>query len=332
MKWVYKIVFGLLLAVAVLSAAGSLFFYSRVNDNAADEAAYEYRTFPDYYFSLILNTEDDIYWKDFKSGATAAAKKYNVALEFNGVSEPDSQSKIVEYTRIATQSKMDGIIVAGKNSEEYNAAIREATDSGINVVAGNFDTSGSERVAYVGTNYYKYGVDAAALIAKVPTDEDQLDFAVIFSDDSKDAPALNPVIQNIMNGVGRGKHHLVSTLYGTSDLLGAEDQIRNTLSEHPDIDAILCTNAKDTVSAANVIRERNLVGKVAIVGTGMTDQIVEYIKRGVIFGALDRNGYNAGFQSVRVLYESMGSTFATNYMDISITTYSAQNISSYMKP
>ena len=59
---------------------------------------------------------------------------------------------------------------------------------------------------------------------------------------------------------------------------------------------------------------------------------MDYIKKGVIFGVLDRNGYNAGYQSVRVLYESMGDTFKSTYKDISTSTYTAGNISSYVKP
>lgn len=329
MKWVYKVVFGLLIALTLVSAGGSLYYYSRVNDISDDEPAYAFRNYPDYYFSLILNTQDDIYWEEFKEGATEAGKHYNVAIEFNEVSEPESQSHIVEYVYIAKQSKMDGIIVAGESTDEYNAAITEATESGINVVVGNFDTSGSNYVAYVGTNYYEYGVDAANLIAQLGG---QIDLAVILSKNKSGNNANDPATQNMNNGMRTGPINLTSTLYGTSDLLGAEDQIRTTLNEHPDIDVILCDNAKDTVSAANVIRERNLVGEVFIVGTGVTNEIIDYIKKGVIFGVLDRNGYNAGYQSVRVLYESMGDAFKTNFLDINTSTYTADNISSYVEP
>ena len=51
MKWVYKAAFLLLVAVTIVSAAGSLYFYSRVNDNTDMEMAYEFRNYPDYYFS-----------------------------------------------------------------------------------------------------------------------------------------------------------------------------------------------------------------------------------------------------------------------------------------
>lgn len=336
MKWVYKVVFGLLTALTVASAAGSLYYYSRVNDNASDETAYEFRNYPEYYFSLIINTQDDIYWKEFKDGATQAGKHYNVAIEFNEVSVPASQNQIVEYIHIANQSKLDGIIVAGGSTDEYKEAIMKATESGISVVVSNFDTSESSLVAYVGTNYYEYGEDAAELIARWRGGDAQIDLAIILSKHNDEHASVDPAIQNmrngLMNGMNTGPINLASTLYGTSDYLGAEDQIRTTLNEHPDIDVILCTNAKDTVSAAHVIIERNLVGEVAIVGTGVTSEIIDYIRKGVIFGVLDRNGYSAGYQSVKVLYESMEDKFKTNFMDIKTNVYTADNISTYAKP
>ncbi len=332
MKWVYKTVLGLLVVLTIAAAAGSLYFYSRVNDNNDMDAAYEFRNYPDYYFSLILNTEDDIYWKDFKEGATDAAKRYTVAIEFNEVPEPESRAKTIEYIRIANQSKMDGIVVAGDISDEFNDAINEATDSEINVISCKYDIPENDRAAYVGTNSYEFGVDAAKLIGQLSKDGETVDVAIILSEDYVQNGALYPSTQNIMTGMSEDPVNIVSTLNGTSGLLGAEDQIRTTLTKHPDIDVILCTNAKDTISAVNVVRERNLFGKVFIVGTGMTDQIIDYIKKGVIFGVIDRKGYEAGYQSVLALYESMGGTFSNKFKDINTNTYTAQNISSYVKP
>ena len=227
---------------------------------------------------------------------------------------------------------MDGIIVAGDISDEFIEAISQATESGINVISCKYDILENDRAAFVGTNNYKFGVDAAKLIAQLSKDGEMVDLAIVLSEDYGKNGALNPSTQNIMTGMGKQPINIVSTLHGTSELLGAEDQIRTTLTEHPDIDVILCTNAKDTISAVNVIRERNLVGKVSIVGTGMTEQIIDYIKKGVIFGVIDRRGYEVGYQSVKVLYESMGGTFSNTFVDIKINSYTAENISDYMKP
>ncbi len=334
MKWVYKITFGLLLIIIVASAVGSLYYFTSVNDIYTRESAYMMRDdTPKYHFSLILNAEDDIYWQDFKKGAFEACKVLDVAIEFNPVTEPDRNNQIVEYINIANKSQLDGIIVAGENTEEYKAAINDATAQGINIVVGEFEAINSDRLSYVGTNYYEYGVEAARLIAQAGGNAAPPNLAVILS--SEDDDELNTVStsQNdiMMNGLKSVLINIVSLLYRSNDLLGAEDLIRNILTEHPNIDVLLCTNSKDTVAAAHVIIERNLVGKVKIVGTDINDEIANYIEKGVIAGTVDRNGYGAGYRSVATLYESMGDTFKSSYVDVNAKSYTIVNISTYEK-
>jgi ribose transport system substrate-binding protein len=124
---------------------------------------------------------------------------------------------------------------------------------------------------------------------------------------------------------------LSAVMYRKSNLLGAEDITRNILTDNSDIDVIFCTNAKDTVAAARVIIERNLVGDVYVVGTDVTEEIINYIQKGIVFGVLDRNGYDAGYKCVEILYDNFGDGFQPSYMDIDIDIYTSLNIASYRK-
>ncbi len=334
MKWVYKITFGLLLAIIIASAVGSLYYFTSVNDINTRESAYVMRDdTPKYHFSLILNAEDDIYWQDFKKGAFEACKVFDVAIEFNPVTQPDRNSQIVEYINIASVSQLDGIIVAGENTEDYKDAINQATTNGINIVVGEFEAINSDRLSYVGTNYYEYGVEAARLIAQAGGDAIKVNVAVILSSEGDDKSNKVSTSQNdiMMNGLKSVLINIVSQLYRSNDLLGAEDLIRSILTEHPDIDVLLCTNSKDTVAAAHVIVERNLVGKVKIVGTDINDEIAYYIEKGVVEGTVDRDGYEAGYRSVATLYDSMGDTFKSSYVDVNAKGYTIVNISTYEK-
>jgi ribose transport system substrate-binding protein len=216
--------------------------------------------------------------------------------------------------------------------EQMIKAINETVKANINVVVGTFETTGSYRTAYVGTNNYEFGADAASLIAQKREKDGQVDLAIILSNKNNKAVPQDPYTQNMINGISSGAINIASKVYRTSDLLGAEDQIRSILNERPDIDMIFCTNAKDTVSAAHVIIERNLVGKVDIVGTGINDEIINYVKKGVIFGVLDKNGFDAGYKSVKVLFDSMGDTFTSCYFDIKTDVYTKENITSIVNP
>jgi ribose transport system substrate-binding protein len=336
MKWIYKVLLILFILVICTSAAGSLYFFNRVNSAYNKDNTYVFSEDPQYHFSLVLNSQDDVYWQQFKEGAFEAGKVYNTAIEYNPVTEWDSNGETVEYINIASESKVDGIIVAAENTNEFVNAVNQATQKGINVVVGVVESDDSSRLAYVGTNFYEYGVQAAKLIEEAGEDDDQVNLAVILSSKNNEdvdtvSTTQNDVMLNGLNSALENEHqiNLVSTLYRSTDLLGAEDLTRDILTEHPDIDVIFCTNAMDTVAAARVIVERNLVGQVVIVGTDVTKEIINYINKGIVFGVLDRNGYDAGYYSVQALRSSIGSTFQSSYFDINIDAYTIVNISTY---
>jgi len=336
MKWLYKILLLVCILTTCVSAAGSLYFFNRVNNAYNQDNTFVFSDDPQYHFSLILNSEDDVYWQDFKEGAKKAGEVYNAAIEFHMVTNSDSNGQTVEYINIATESRVDGIIVAAENTNEFMDAIQSASDRGIYIVVGVVESVNIRHLAYVGTNFYEYGVQAAKLIGEAGGNDEQVNLAVILSsrnseEDDTSATTQNDVMLNGLNSVLEKEDNicLVSTMYRSSDLLGAEDITRDILNAYPDIDVIFCTNAKDTVAAAHVIVERNLVGQVVIVGTDLTDEIVTDIKRGIVFGVLDRNGYEAGYNSVQALCSSIGSDFQTSYIDIGVGVYTSLNIDTY---
>ncbi len=326
MKWLYKITVAIFIIIIAVSGAFTLHYFNEVNAVYEKDAAYAFGEDSRYHFSLILNSVDEVYWQDFKEGVIEAAKVYSAAIEVNQIFEPDRNSKTVELINIANKSRVDGIIVNGDNTAEYSDAIKSATESNIDVVVGVVESFDNDRLFYVGTNFSDYGEQAAKLIAQA-SGEAPINLAVILSDqDSSMTSPSNLMMSGINKAIEGGqKIELVCTLYRNNALLGAEDITRNILTEHPEVNVIFCTNAKDTVAAARVIRERNLVGEVVIVGTDITNEIIDFVERGVVFGVIDRNGYLAGYKSVEVLYKA-GSTFQTSYINIDTEIYTSINI------
>ncbi|HOA54723.1 MAG: sugar ABC transporter substrate-binding protein [Clostridiaceae bacterium] len=334
MKWLCKISMTLLFAVVVTSAATALYYLDKVNEAYDDNTVNVFGEDPKYHFSLILYSgDDDEYWQSFKEGVFEAGKVHNAAIEYNPISGPDSIDKIVEYVNIANKSRVDGIIVNGRNSGEYSEAINNAAKSGIHIVVGVAESIDSDRLSYVGNNFYDYGVKAAKLISQATDRKSPVDLAVILADESRSDADKTLISQSdiMMSGITsvierEKKINLLHTSYRSSDLLGAEDMTRNILTQYPEVDVIFCTNAKDTAAAARVIVERNLVGDVVIVGTGITDEIKYYIRKGIIFGVLDRNGYKAGYKAVEILCGSVGDSFQSSYINIDTDIYTKINI------
>lgn len=334
MKWLYKISVALLFATMVTSAVLAIYYLNRVNEAYNDDTVDVFSGNPKYHFSLIIHTGDDEeYWQSFKEGVFEAGKVHNAAIEYNPISGPDGTDKIIEYVDIASKSRVDGIIVNGRNSEEYSRALNRAAESGIHIVVGSAETVDGNRISYVGNNFYDYGEKAAKMISQASGKEHPVDLAVILSDEGRNGTDKTLISQSdiMMNGIKsviekEKKINLLCTLYRSSDLLGAEDLTRDILTQHSEVDVIFCTNAKDTAAAARVIVERNLVGDVAIVGTGLTEEIRHYIRKGIVFGVLDRNGYEAGYKAVEILCGNVGDSFQSDYIYIDTDIYTKINI------
>lgn len=339
MKWLYN-TFVFILLIVLLGAVGYTIFYLMQINHVYDESiTYTFNDQPDSHISLILNIGDEIYWQNFIEGAYEAASLNNIAIELNKVSGFDSIGKMVEFINIANLSQLDGIIVNGETDDTYKQALVDITENGIQVVLTGTESIKGGPLVYVGTNYYEFGVQAAKLIRQTSDGMEPINLAVIVSSEQDDLTDTSFVKQSdmMLSGIQSysGKDvpiNLLGVLERSNDLLGAEDLTREILNEYGDsVDVIFCTNAKDTNAAARVIVERNLVGDVLIVGTDVTNEIVNYINKGVVFGVIDRNGYAAGYESVIVLKNSLDDIFQENYVDIDIDIYTAVNIMNYEK-
>ena len=79
--------------------------------------------------------------------------------------------------------------------------------------------------------------------------------------------------------------------------------------DHPALNAILCSSARDTVGAAQVLIDLNKVGKVIIVGADETQDIRRYIDKGVVTASIVRDSKRIGEEAVKAfsLIKSGGS-------------------------
>ncbi len=336
MKSIFKIGVAILVIGLFASIVGTLYYYIRISKGYEDVQTNVFSENPKYHFSLILNNEKDEYWKQFREGVFDAARLNNIVIEYNPTAYTDSHDTMLEYINIANKARLDGIIVNGISSLEYTNSISSILENDISVVLAGDEPIEDSNLCYVGTNYYELGVHAAQMISQIDNEDIEINLAIIFSGEEEKAveSAVLSHDDSMVMGLNsiedtRYTLNIVATLYRSSDLLGAEDLTRNILNNYKDIDVIFCTNAKDTISAARVLVERNLVGKIAIVGTNINEEIISLVEKGIISGILDRNGYDAGYKSVEALINNIEGEFQSNFIPIDIDIYTKMNIHKY---
>lgn len=337
MNYLYKILLGVFFAALVFSLCASLYYYNKINHIYEEEVTYVFDENPKHHISLIIADNGDVYWQNFKEGAYEAAKANDAAVEMNIIEGINVSDGIIEYLNIAGRSKVDGVIVLGENSAAEDEAINRLVDMGIDVVVVGQESINTKTSLFVGTNSYEYGARAGMLLKEVSSTTSTINVAVILSadyvNDEKNTSSQGNTLVSAINDISQEQYNmnLVATKKCQSELLGAEEIVRDILTEHEEVNAIFCTSAKDTEAAARVVIERNLVGEVAIVGTGVTDSIVSYIEKGVVFGTIDKNGYQAGYSSVELICSIDEDVLLPDYIVVDLDVYTAINIPSYPK-
>jgi ribose transport system substrate-binding protein len=321
----FKLMDKVILILVILIAALSIFLYKL---QKVEEPIFA-KT-PQYHFYMVAQNSVDPFWKEVKMGAMDAAKRYNVAIEFNAPKFNNIQEEL-QYLDIAILSKVDGIITHVSNSKEFVDLIEEAYKEGIPVVTIENDAKDSKRQAFIGTNSFQLGEEAGKLMIKAT--KGKANIAIIVSNDYQlDTVNQNLKINGFLDAIKDYPQMKVVKVY-TSKLgtLSAEEITQSIISSKQNINAIYTTDSVDTIGTAQVIVDFNKVGDIAIVGYGDTADILRYIDKGIIYGTVMSDPYRIGYESVKSMVEIKEKNNVSTFVDIGVNVITKDNVKEYFK-
>lgn len=323
-------VFGtILLLCAFAYLIGYSIDYFQLNLLEADSLLKESTSKSDYHFIIIAQNTDDSYWQSVKDGCLDAAQISNAAVEFNGPRFTNMEEQ-VKYFKMAIASRVDGIVTHVLDEEIFTPLIDEATDAGIPVITIETDAKNSKRKAFVGTNTYNLGSESGKLVLESTGDEANIGIIInSFTGASENVPQ-NIRVAGFNDALKNAPHAIIRTIQSSgTGLFSAEEVTRQILYDHPEVDTIICTSVKDTISAAQIIVDLNKVGQVTIIGYGDSPEILRYIEKGVIYGTVAANPYKMGYESICSLIELKKNLMTSSYVDTGAKVVTANSLEKY---
>lgn len=280
----------------------------------------EIKTFiskPQYHFYFIAQNSVDPFWNEVMKGVEKSAKDNNVVVEFN-VPRFNNPEEELKFMDIAVISKVDGIITHVPNGIDFTASIDKAYDKGIPVVTVDNDDSESKRYAFVGTNSFELGKEAARLL--IEATNGRANVAVISNSDLE----LDSIEHNLkMNGfLSILKNYpdikIVETYTSRMGILSAEEITQNIIESKEEINAIFTFSLADTLGSAQLIVDRNKVGRIILVGYGISEEIIRYIDKEIIYGTVASDPYKMGYESVKALVGVKNGKSAPSFIDTEV--------------
>lgn len=298
---------------------------------------------PKYHFYFIAQNSVDPFWKEVRLGIEDAADKFNVIVEANSP-RFNNPSEQLDYLDIAIVSNVDGIIthvsndsyVASSNpkkgsviNKSFTSYINNAYSKGIPIVTIENDAKNSNRNAFVGTNSYIIGKEAAQLM--ISATKANANIAVIDSSDIE----LDTVSQNLkMTGfLSAIKEYpnmkLIKTYNSKMGILSAEEIIHNIINSEEEISSIFTSSSIDTLGAAQAIVDNNQVGNIILVGYGDTKEILRYINKGIVYGTVMSDPYKMGYESIKALMDIKEMNNTSTFVDTGVKTITKNNLYLY---
>ena len=289
----------------------------------ADVAKKEYNK----NFLVVMYQTSDDFMQKFRQEIYRQAEEKHILIDFVNV---EDISEAIDSINTAVAAKVDGIIAQGIYDAEYIKAINRAIEKGITVEFVYTDARGTDRAYFVGFNAYDYGKMASrSVIEQLPWEGGNVALMIQnFTGDEKDITS-SLFIEGFKSIFDKNpKMKLVDILRTSYDLFSAEDMTYEILSRHPDIDAIVCTSEKDVFGAAQVIIDLNRVGNIKLIGAGVSEDIIRYIKLGVISASFDMNPELMSEKCIEVM---TGDKVSSDFIEIPIKKVTAANVINYGK-
>lgn len=299
--------FGIVFIVTLVMSVSSIVSLFRTPlHSSGDEPGLE------YHFAVFLPDTSSQFFAQVAEGAREAALAERAALSFHPIGEGEADFELARFTGV------DGVIVYPHLEETAARAILEELNTeDIPVVLIEHSLSDDSPWPFVGTNNFDLGRKIGELIS-VPADRAGR-IAVVYSDKSPAIKAEKELLEmGIVSALGGRLTAPISRKETGLNPLHGEELAYEILRGEPEITSIVFTDVNDTLAAAQVLIDLNLVGTVRIIGFGTEPPIPDYIEKGILAGSIVVNPRKVGSSAVKVLAGLARDGYSSDFVDTGV--------------
>lgn len=210
---------------------------------------------------------------------------------------PTSQ---IPLLRTLIQQRVDVICISPNSVDAMNQVLQEARNQGIIILTVNDDILGFEQFrdgSILSADYDQLAEDSFRIFAE------KMDYSgrfVVLSS-TTDAPFQNnqiSIYRRIMENEPRYSDlEMIEILYGDDEPLKSLSEAEAALQRYPNLDGIMSPTSVGVIAAAQAVENADRQGSVIVYGLGTPNQARNYIKDGVLAGAMLWDTYRTGFVS-----------------------------------
>ena len=294
MRFDWRLMIVTLLVVLLISLTVFFFYIFKEEPYTPSPSSFRYK----YHFVMIARDTDKNFWTKVLYGAETVGKSEGVALEYFDSRSADAK-EFERYLEMIILSRVDGILCSVPGSSSFQSLINEAYEKKIPVVALDKETFSNENLSFVGVNSFDLGFKNGVALTNAVKKETKV---AVFINLSLADQSYNRYLQGFNQAIKDVKEVEVELIINSKgESISAEEQTQLILKNHPEIQAIVCSDVNDTLGVAKVVIDLNRVSEITIIGSGLTPEIANYIERGVIEGVHAVDPFELGAQGMSTL-------------------------------
>lgn len=213
---------------------------------------------------------------------------------------------------------INGLAISPYNDPAIREKINELYDLGIPVVTLNTDIENSERIAYVGSHFYRSGETAGGLMRLMT--HGIVHVGIISG--SRDILCHTERIAGFRNAISSCDNiRIIDTVNNNDDETESYDLTTELLTRYPEINALYFT-AGGVYGGCRAVTDAGRHTHMTVITYDMVNTTREYIKKGLIAATICQQPFLQGYKPLEILFAHLTTgelpAVENNYVDIDV--------------
>ncbi|MFM7322424.1 MAG: substrate-binding domain-containing protein [Armatimonadota bacterium] len=267
-----------------------------------------------------------VFWQSVHAGADKAGAEVKVNIKWDGPQKESDTSGQIAVVENAIASKVDGIVLAPLDKAALANVVKKAKEGNIPVVIFDsaIDLPDTEYVSFVATDNKKGGELAADRMGEILGGKGKV---VVVPNQANSASTMDREegfesrIKAKFPGI-----KLVRSNYCNSDRSQALKVIEDALTANPDAAGVFGSCEPSAVGALQAIKNRNLAGKVKVIGFDITDQLEDAVVAGTLDALVIQNPEKMGYEGVKAAVEAKQGKTPAKVIDTGVVLMTKENM------
>ena len=264
-----------------------------------------------------------------EQGFKDAAKNLGIDMKMIGPPDAVVEKQVAELETIISAEMIDGLAIGTGDIGSTMPMFEKAWKAGIPVISWDLDSPDAMRLTFVGTpSYYKVGAMGGKAFTKFhPEKTGKLALFAAFPE----APYARGNIQGFLDELWAKEYKM--TIIGPFklglDMAVGYGVVENAFLANPDITGVYVADEYCVVAAQYL--ERNNLQDVVLCGKNDMEDILAYVKKGIIKHTIDMQPYEQGLMITQVLYDfvTTGKKVPDPYETV-MTDITFENVDEYL--